>query len=643
MSNHSNRSWLLHPLSGWVAFAVLLVAVYIFSCGPRPGVETRRGGGAATGGAETGSAASAALATYVNPGDLDEYYLFYSGGHSGQIYVAGLPSMRHISTIPVFAPYSATGYGFDDATKKMLGGYTWGDCHHPSLSKTNGEYDGRWLFINENANNRIARVDLRDFKTKQIIGPIPNLSGNHGSAFVTANTECVLYASRFSRPLGHAYASIDEYKTKYKGVVGAVNVDPNSGEMSYGFQIVTPPYDWDLGSTGKGPSADWAFWTCYNSEEGTGQLEKTASQNDRDYVIAVNWKLAEQATSEGKATDVGGIKQLDPAQVPGLAYLIPAPKSPHGVDVTPDGTMFVVSGKLEAVTTVFSYEKMVAAIQAKNFTGTEGGMPVLNYDSVKDKEVQIGNGPLHTQYDDKGYAYTSLFLDSAVAKWKLGGDDPAAYQLIEKIPVQYNIGHISAAEGDTVSPDGKYLVALNKWAVDRFLPVGPLLPQNEQLVDISGNPMKVIYDMPMGIGEPHYAQMIKADKIKPWDIYPQVGWDSATQSPSKYATKLGEEKIVRDGSNVEVFMTSVRSHLTPDRVELKKGDHVSWHITNVETAHDATHGFQLGGQGVSLSIEPGETVTFEFDALHDGTYAFYCTEFCSALHLEMMGYMTVEP
>jgi hypothetical protein len=107
----------------------------------------------------------AAMKTYVAPGDLDEFYLFKSGGHSGQIYIYGVPSMRHLATIPVYSPYPATGYGFDKESKAMLGGFTWGDAHHPSLSETDGDYDGRWLFINDNANNRVARIDLHDFKT----------------------------------------------------------------------------------------------------------------------------------------------------------------------------------------------------------------------------------------------------------------------------------------------------------------------------------------------------------------------------------------------------------------------------------------------------------------------------------------------
>ena len=145
--------------------------------------------------------ASLASRSFVAPGQMDEYYLFYSGGHSGQVYIAGLPSMRHIATIPVFAPYPGTGYGFDEETKHMLGDYTWGDVHHPGLSQTDGKYDGRWLFVNDNANNRIARIDLRDFKTRQILGPIPNSSGNHGSSFLTENSEYVLVATRFSVPL----------------------------------------------------------------------------------------------------------------------------------------------------------------------------------------------------------------------------------------------------------------------------------------------------------------------------------------------------------------------------------------------------------------------------------------------------------
>src|SRR5512138_1671266 len=232
--------------------------------------------------------AVAAEKTYVPPGDLDEYYMFSSGGHSGQVYVYGVPSMRHLSTIPVFTPYPATGYGFDDDSKAMLGNLTWGDVHHPSLSETNGDYDGRWLFVNE-INGRIARIDLRDFKTKEILGPLPNVSGNHASSFVTPNTEYTFMATRFSIPIPKGTpVSVDKYATDYKGVIAAIKIDPKTGHMTPTYQILMPPFDYDLGDAGKKVSDGWMFFTSYNTERATGKLEVTSTQKDRDYIAAID-------------------------------------------------------------------------------------------------------------------------------------------------------------------------------------------------------------------------------------------------------------------------------------------------------------------------------------------------------------------
>src|SRR4051812_48278908 len=257
--------------------------------------------------------ASAASKTYVAPGEKDEYYLFYSGGHSGQVYVAGIPSMRHISTIPVYAPYPATGWGFDEESKRMMGEFQWGDVHHPALSQTNSKYDGRWLFVNDNANNRIARINLKDFKTHQILGPIPNSIGNHGSSFVTENTEYILCATRFSVPLPKGrVADPNDYEKKFNTMVSGIKVDAQTGEMKVGGQILTPPFDWDLGSTGKGPSSGWAFWTSYNTEMAHDTLEVNASQKDRDFAAIVNWRAAEQAVTGGQAQMMDGVPVIDP-------------------------------------------------------------------------------------------------------------------------------------------------------------------------------------------------------------------------------------------------------------------------------------------------------------------------------------------
>jgi nitrous-oxide reductase len=599
----------------------LLVIVIMWSCKEK---QTGRVGARS-------DVAEAALKSYVQPGDLDEYYIFYSGGHSGNIYVGGIPSMRHISTIPVFTPYPATGYGFDEESKAMLGGFTWGDAHHPAISETDGDYDGRWLFINDNANNRVARIDLRDFKVKQIFGPIPNLSGNHGSTFVTPNTEYVLIASRFSIPIPKGTAvAVNGYAAQYSGIVAGVKVDPKNGELSHGFQIKMPPFNYDLGDCGKGMSDGWAFWTCYNSERATGKLEVTSTQNDRDYIAAVNWREAEKAIADGKFGLIGGMKVIDPKKVKGVAFFLPCAKSPHGVDVAPSGQWIVGSGKLQSITTVYNIEKIKQAVANNDFTGEEDGVPVLNYDIVKETEVEVGLGPLHTQFDANGFAYTSLFVESAVAKWKLD-----TWEVVDKIPVSYNIGHLAACEGDTRNPDGKYLVALNKLSKGRHLSVGPSQPESSQLIDISGEKMQLLYDA-FTEPEPHYAQIIKADKLHPIEVYPK---EENTDPNAIWDVK--DAGMTRDGKHVTVKMVAVRTNFTPDNVEVRKGDKVSIYLTNIEQTTDELHGLGINEYNINVVVDPGETKTIEFVANKEGVFPFYCTNFCSALHQEMQGYLVV--
>jgi len=259
--------------------------------------------------------------------------------------------------------------------------------------------------------------------------------------------------------------------------------------------------------------------------------------------------------------------------------------------------------------------------------------------------VKLGLGPLHTMFDDKWNAYTSLFLDSAVAKRTLGppyNPPDRAWKLVQKLPVQYNIGHLTAVEGDTTKPGGRYLVALNKWSVDQYKNVGPLLPQNFQLIDISGDEMKLLSNTPIGIGEPHLAQIIRMDRVKSWEVYP-AGTSPLTMRPDPDAVKAGQQRIVRQGRTVHVYMTAMRSHYVPDRVRVKRGDTVIFHITNIERTKDAIHGFAIDRHNVNLSLEPGKTETVVLEAERPGLYPFYCTEFCSALHLEMMGYLEIEP
>jgi nitrous-oxide reductase len=382
-------------------------------------------------------------------------------------------------------------------------------------------------------------------------------------------------------------------------------------------------------------------------------FEAGASRNATDYLHIIDWKKAEAVYKAGKVERIEGfpVITLKTAIAEGLVYLTPEPRSPHGVDVAPKGDYIVVSGKLDPHVTIYSTAKIRDAIAKKTYSGNDKfGIPILDYDAVREAQVEVGLGPLHTQFGPDGYAYTSLFLDSAIARWTLGGAYGAGtpepdWTLVTKTPIQYNVGHLTTVGGDTVNPLGGYLISLNKWAVDRFFSTGPLMPQNLQLIDISkpGATMPVIYDMPMGVGEPHYAQVIRADKLKPWPIYPEVGWDPHTQMMDPMAPKRGNERIVRSEGRVEVYQTVVRSHFNPEHVSVKQGDTVVWRITNIERAVDATHGFAVPAYNLSASLEPGETVTLEFVADAAGTFPFYCSEFCSALHIEMMGYLMVEP
>ncbi|MGH7499395.1 MAG: Sec-dependent nitrous-oxide reductase [Gemmatimonadales bacterium] len=608
--------------------------VAVMACAPKSTPEAEH---SATG--RLADAREAAQRTFVEPGKLDEFYLFYSGGHSGQVYVAGVPSMRHIATIPVFSPYPATGYGFDQESKKMLGGYTWGDVHHPAISRTRGDYDGRWLFVNDNANNQLARIDLRDFKTRQILGPIANSSGNHGSAFLTDNSEYALVASRFSIPLPRgSYAPLSKYATDYHGVLTGIKIDSVTGTMSVGWQIVTPPFDWDLASTGREISRDWVVWSAYNTERATGRLEVTASQRDRDYMTFVNWRKAAAAAAEGKGKVIDGVRVIDPREVPGMMYLVPLAKSPHGADFSPDGRYVVGNGKLAPYVTVFDFEKFLKATESSDTTGSEDGIPVLRYESIRVAEVPVGLGPLHTQFDDQGYAYTSLFVESAIVKWKMGPFDGHDSSLVvAKIPVNFSVGHLVVAGGDTRHPVGRYLVSMNKLSKGRHLNVGPSQPESSQLIDITGTGMKMLYEA-YTEPEPHFAQLIKADLLKPIEVYPK-----AENKDPDAIWAAADGKATRTGNRVEVKLFSIRSYFSPGEIDAQEGDSVIIHVTNGEQERDMLHGLGIAGYNINVVMDPGETKTIRFKADKPGVWPFYCTNFCSAMHQEMQGYLMVKP
>ncbi|HRO41585.1 MAG TPA: Sec-dependent nitrous-oxide reductase [Flavipsychrobacter sp.] len=612
---------------------------------------------------EAAVSGDAASKVYVAPGKYDEFYNFVSGGFSGQVSVYGLPSGRLLKVIPVFSQNPENGYGYNEETKPMLqtshGFIPWDDEHHLALSVTNGEHDGRWLFANANNTPRVARIDLKTFKTVEVL-EIPNSGGNHSSPFITENSEYIIAGTRFSVPIAEQEVALtaESFKANFKSTVSFVGINQQTGNMGISFQIVLPGVDLDLARAGKGPSHGWFFLSCYNSEQANTLKEVNSSQKDKDFIVAINWKKAEEYVKAGKGrkmtteyyhnvlneethTATSNIMKevitLDPNELKDMVYFIPCPKSPHGCDVNPTGEYIVGSGKLAALIPVFSFDKIQKAIAAKTFEGDYHGIPVIKYEAALHGEVKKpGLGPLHTEFDAKGNAYTSFFVSSEIVKWSLKD-----LTVLDRVPTYYSIGHLMVPGGDTKSPYGKYVVAYNKITKDRYLPTGPELTQSAQLYSIEGDKMQLLLDYPT-IGEPHYAQAILADKIKGQS----VKFYDINHNKHPYLAKGEKEtKVVREGNKVHVYMTAIRSHLTPDNIEgVRVGDEVYFHITNLEQDWDIPHGFAVKhADNAELLIMPGETNTLKFVPKKSGIYPFYCTDFCSALHQEMQGYLRVSP
>ena len=597
-----------------------------------------------------------AAKTYLPSGGRDEFLVFSSGGQSGQMLVYGVPSMKILKYIAVFTPEPWQGYGFDEESKKVLRQgnirgreINWGDTHHPALSEVEGKYDGKWLIINDKANPRLAVISLGDFETQQIVVN-PVFKSAHGGAFFTQDSEYIIEAAQYAAPFDNNYHPIEDYKETYRGGATMWKFDSKIGRIieKDSFTIEMPPYMQDLSDAGKGVSHGWGFTNSFNTEMYTGGIEVGMPPNeagmsryDTDFLHVYNWEKLAKLAEDPKNVKVINGHRVIPMEVSianDALFLIPEPKSPHGVDVSPDGEYITVCGKLDTHASVYLWSKIKKLIDAKKFVGKDPyGIPILDMKESLHGQVELGLGPLHNQYSNvDGEIYTSLYVDSQIVKWNY-----KTLKVLDKENVHYNVGHLCGMEGKSADPQGKYIISLNKLAIDRFQNVGPLHPQNHQLIDIRGKKMDLLYDMPIPLGEPHQAVAIRVEKLHPHVRYP-MGTNSRTGEIHVGKTLAGQERIEREGNKVTVYATMVRSHINPERITVNKGDEVTMYLTNLERAQDETHGFTVDHYNVHASLEPGETASIKFIADIEGVFPYYCTEFCSALHLEMMGYLMVK-
>jgi nitrous-oxide reductase len=571
------------------------------------------------------------LDAHIAPGKLDHYYGFWSGGQSGEIRIVGVPSMRELKRIPVVGRDAATGWGRDDWSRELLGGTDSGDTHHVHLSYTDGTYDGRYVYVNDKANARLARVRC-DIMEVDKITDIPNSQGTHGIFPQRHKTGLVLCNAKFRTPQPNDGRDMDDPKA-----YGAMHTAIDGETMEVQWQVLVEG-NMDLCATDY--EGKYSFATCYNSE-GAVSLEGMMAA-DRDHLYVFNLPEIEKAVKAGKTIKIGKSKvPVVDARGKNGPYVqrVPIPKSPHGVNIDPTGKYAVCSGKLSPTVSVVDIGKLDQVFAGK----------IKPRDAVI-AEPEVGLGPLHTAFDGRGNAYTSIFIDSVITKWNIAKaiaafDDESIDPILQKLDVHYQIGHTNASMSETKDADGKWLIALCKFSKDRFLPVGPLHPENDQLVDISGEKMKLVHDGP-AYPEPHDCVVVRRDLIHPSKVDPR------TAPRYEYYDKLAKEdgvnlmmdtKVLQKGKGkVRVYMVSVAPAYSLPDFRVKSGDEVQVIQTNLDGVEDLSHGFCMSNHDVNMVVNPRATNSITFTAGEPGVYWFYCPWFCHALHLEMRGRMIVE-
>jgi nitrous-oxide reductase len=456
---------------------------------------------------------------------------------------------------------------------------------------------------------------------------IPNIQGAHGTFPQRyPETKWIVVNSEFQTPVPNDASNKEAFDNpqEYFGMHTIIDAE----RMSIVCQVMVDE-NCDLAATDY--EGKYSMTTSYNIEKGVTISQMLAS--DHDYMLVFHWEKIRKALREGKYMRVNGVKVVNGRKGHSdIVLRIPVPKNPHGINISPDGKYAVCCGKVSPTVTVVELAKLDAAHAGK-----------IKPEDCIVAQPYIGLGPLHTTFDGRGNAITSLFIDSTNVKWNIAKAIEAEQKgaeakknnphIVDVLDIHYQVGHIMATMAETKEADGQWLVSLNKVSKDRFLNCGPLKPENDQLIDITGEKLKLVHDSPAYI-EPHDCIMVRRDIIEP-KVKSRVDM-------FEHPLAVTDNVVERNGNRVTIRMTANAPVYGLQEVKVKKGDKVHLIVTNHDEISDLTNGVAISNYNINFVVGPYQTRSVTFTADKPGVYWIYCTNFCHALHLEMRMRFIVE-
>ncbi|MGF1510280.1 MAG: cytochrome C [Myxococcota bacterium] len=643
----------------YVATALCITAAACFDPGRTPAVSERTTAATEVSGEVLKVASErdldeyaqiAAAKTFVPTGAHDTHLILYATGTSGRLAVAGLPSMRILKYVGVFTPEPWQGFGYDDESMDLIYEsrredlvYSYGDSGQPALSETKGRYDGKALFFVDGANGRVAVLHLDDFETKQIVtNPVFRSSSVDGA--VDPETRYLLQTSRFPEIPGGAFEELDSnFGARLRGGLTLWRYERGSGDHGGrignegSFTVLLPPYLQSQTDAGKAVTKGKIYTVAACAQPPSAFAGMDRCPEGAPGILHVVDVLRAQAAAQQSSLRIGSqvVVDLESAVERGVLKQYELPPAPRRIGISPDGRRAVVTHEVGAEVTIVELTRLDELADRAKLDAF--GVPTVALEELKLLEAQVGGPSVDVTFSGPQDAFVSVHEPPRIVRIHLDTGRTQASIDLETPP-----GRLTFPGGRSAEPKGTYLVSMNKSPSGRLPGVGPHKPMNPMLFDVAEGEITPLYEGSVPQATDLAGLALSADLLDPIVRYP-AGTDTRTNELAPYATLPGNERVEREGNRVHVFGTLIRSHITPEITEVEVGDVVTFHLTNLEQAQDQTHGFTVSTYNVHGSWEPGKVASVTFTADREGIFPYYCTEFCSALHLEMMGYLLVRP